>query len=148
MHKSVVLPTWRESPSDELSEPNSSYATITDHGTHRRVVFSGGVATEGDIAEQVRAIFERRRAAIRDFGGSMDDIVITRYFVCEDYFDRETQAKIHEVRDEFFEKPHYPASSMLGTSSLVADDALVEIEIEAEIPADEWETEVLTEEDT
>jgi enamine deaminase RidA (YjgF/YER057c/UK114 family) len=147
MRKSVVLPTWRESPSDELAEPNSAYATITHHDDHRRVVFSGGLATEGDIEDQVRAILERRREALRDFGGCMDDIVLTQYYVLDEHLDRETQASIHEARDEFFEHPHYPASTMVGTSALLAEDAMVELEVEAEIPDDEWDTDVLTEND-
>jgi len=147
MRKTVVLPTWRESPSDDLSEPNSAYATITDHGTHRRVLFSGGLAVEGGLREQVRTVLGRRQEALADFGGSMDDVVFTRYFVREDYLDREAQAAVHEARDEFFERPHYPASTMVGTASLLAEDALVEVELEAEIPADDWNPEVLTEED-
>lgn len=147
MRKTVVLPTWRESPSDELDEPNSSYATITRHENHRRVVFSGSLAVEGDVGEQVRTVLAHRREALEDFGGSMDDVVVTRYFVRSDHLDRETQAAIHEARDEFFERPHYPASTMVGAGSLLADDALVEIEVEAEIPEDEWDATVLTEED-
>ncbi len=77
----------------------------------------------------------------------MDDIVITRYYVREDHLNRTTQASIHEARDEFFDRPHYPASTMIGTGSLLVEDALVEIEIEAEIPDEDWETDVLTEED-
>jgi enamine deaminase RidA (YjgF/YER057c/UK114 family) len=148
MRKTVVLPTWRESPSEELAAPNSAYATITDHDTHRRVAFSGALAVEGDVSDQVRAIFARRREALADFGGSMDDVVVTRYFVREDHLDRETQAAIHEARDEFFEHPHYPASTMVGVGSLLAEDALVEIELEAEIPEGAWDASVLTEDDT
>lgn len=147
MRKTVVLPTWRESPSNELAEPNSSYATIVHHDDHRRVAFSGGLAVEGDVGEQVRTVLARRREALQDFGGSMDDVIVTRYFVRDDHLDRETQAAIHEARDEFFERPHYPASTMVGTGSLLAEDALVEIEIEAEIPNGEWDATVLTEAD-
>lgn len=147
MHKTVVLPTWRESPSDELDEPNDAYATITQHDTHRRVVFSGGLAVEGDLTEQVQTILERRRRALHDFGGSMDDVVLTRYFVRDDHLSRETQAAIHEVREKFFEHPHYPASTMVGAGSLLVEDALVEIEVEAEIPNEAWDVDVLTEED-
>jgi len=77
----------------------------------------------------------------------MDDVVITRYYVRDEHLDRETQASIHEARDEFFEHPHYPVSTMVGTPSLLAEDALVEVEVEAEIPDNEWEADVLTEED-
>jgi len=147
MQKTVVLPTWRESPSDDLDGPNDAYATITDHGTHRRVVFSGGLVTEGDLGDQVRAVLSHRREALRDFGGSMDDAVRTRYLVREEHLDRESQATVHEARDGFFEHPHYPASTMVGVGSLLAEDALVEVELEAEIPEGAWDVEVLTEED-
>jgi hypothetical protein len=36
---------------------------------------------------------------------------------------------------------------MVETPSLLAEDALVEVEVEAEIPDNEWEADVLTEED-
>ena len=148
MRKTVVLPTWRESPAGELDEPNSAYATITDHGTHRRVAFSGGLAVEpDDAAEQVRTVLARRREALRDFGGSMDGVVVTRYYVRADHLSRGTQAEIHAARDEFFERPHYPASTMVGVADLLHGDALVEVEVEAEIPEDDWDVAVLTEED-
>ena len=147
MEKTVVLPTFRESPSDQLGEPNGSYATITHHETHRRVCFTGGLAVEGDAAEQVRTVLERRREAIRDFGGSMDDVVVSRYYVRGDHLSRETQAAVHEARNAFFERPHYPASTMVGVTSLLYEDALVEVELEAEIPDDEWDVSVLTEDD-
>lgn len=147
MQKTVLLPTWRESPADDIDGPNDAYATITDHGTHRRVVFSGGLVTEGDLREQVRAVLAHRREALRDVGGGMDDVVRTRYFLREELLDREAQATVHEARDEFFENPHYPASTMVGAGSLLVEDALVEIELEAEIPHDDWEVEVLTEAD-
>ena len=147
MRKTIVLPTWRESPSEDLAEPNSAYATITHHHEHKRVLFSGGLAVEGEIGEQVRTILTHRQQALQDFGGSMDDVVMTQYFVRDEYLNRETQATIHEVRDEFFQRPHYPASTMVGTASLLAADALVEIELEAEIPHNEWDTTIQTEKD-
>jgi hypothetical protein len=36
---------------------------------------------------------------------------------------------------------------MVGVGSLLAENALVEIEIEAEIPNDAWTTDILTEEE-
>lgn len=99
MRKTVVLPTWRESPSENLDEPNSAYATITDHAGYRRVLFSGGLAIEETIDDQVRTALKRRREALRDLGGSMNDVMFTRYYVRENHLDRTTQALIHEVRD-------------------------------------------------
>lgn len=144
MHKTVVLPEWRTLPhSDEISEPQSAYATVTEHADHRRVLFSGGTHPEGDLREQVRTILEHRRAALNDLGGGMDDVVMTRWFVLADELSREAQAAIHEVRAEFFDHPSFPASTMVGVASLLGD-GIVEVELEAEIPDDSWETDVLT----
>jgi hypothetical protein len=33
---------------------------------------------------------------------------------------------------------------MVGVASLLHDDGLIEIEIEAEIPEEDWETEIIT----
>lgn len=142
MEKTVVQPSFRDVDSDELDEPASSYATVTDHGTHRRVLLSGGMAVEGDLPEQVRTVLERKRHALRDLGGSMDDVVRLQFFVRSDALTRSNQAAVHEVRAEFFDREHYPASTMVGVADLLADDALAEIEIEAEIPDDDWDTSV------
>lgn len=56
-------------PPENLDEPNSAYATITDHSGYRRVLFSGGLATDGPIDEQVCTVLGRRccPSAIRPF---------------------------------------------------------------------------------
>lgn len=144
MDKTVILPEWRTIESDELDEPISSYATITQHADHRRVVFSGSLWPDGDIREQVRQILIHRKQALEDLGGNMDDVISMRYYVHEDILSRETQVAIHEVRAEFFVRPHYPASTMVGIATLLDSDALIEIDIEAEIPEDDWKTDVFT----
>lgn len=144
MRKTVVLPSWRRLPhSDELDAPRSAYATVTEHEGYRRVLFSGGTHPEGTIAEQTRTVLEYRREALTDLGGSMADVVVTRFYVLADRLDRETQARLHEVRAELFDPPDLPASTMIGVAALLGD-ALVEVELEAEIPSDRWETKVLT----
>jgi enamine deaminase RidA (YjgF/YER057c/UK114 family) len=72
----------------------------------------------------------------------MNDVIESRWYVHEDELSREGQVTLHEVRSEFFERPHYPASTMIGVASLL-DDALVEIELIAEIPDDEWNVETI-----
>lgn len=143
-----MQPSFREVDSDQLDEPASSYATVTDHGTHRRVMLSGGMAVDGDLPEQVRTVLERKRHALRDLGGSVDDVVRLQFFVRSDVLTRSNQAAVHEVRAEFFDREHYPASTMVGVADLLADDALVEIEVEAEIPDDHWEASVYVPDDS
>lgn len=146
MQKTVILPEGRTIDADGADEPASAYGTVVDHGDHRRVRFSGSTMPEGDLEEQVRGILTHKERALADLGGSMDDVVTMRLFVREDVLSPAAQARIHAVRQEFFERPHYPASTMVGVASLLQPDALVEIEIEAEIPADDWDVSVLPDE--
>lgn len=146
MRRTALLPTWAESPSPNVNDPPSAYATVTHKDGYRHVRFSGGTAREPDaVPGQVRTVLERRERALDDLGGSLDDVVMSRYFVLAAHLTRETQARVHEVRDGLFDRPNVPASTMVGVAALF-DDALVEVELEAEIPDDRWETDVLTEE--
>lgn len=147
MRRIAVLPTWAESPSPNVDDPPSAYAMVTHKDGYRHVRFAGGTALEpDDVAGQVRTVLERRERALADLGGSLDDVVMSRYFVLADHLSRETQARVHEVRDDLFDRPNVPASTMVGVAALF-DDALVEVELEAEVPDDRWATDVLTEED-
>jgi enamine deaminase RidA (YjgF/YER057c/UK114 family) len=43
---------------------------------------------------------------------------------------------------EFVERPHYPVAMMVDAAELLYQDMLIEIEMEAEIPEDDWGTEI------
>jgi enamine deaminase RidA (YjgF/YER057c/UK114 family) len=144
MKKTVILPEWWTVDSDNLDEASSAYGVVTQRSDHQHVSFSGGMAPEGDVKEQTRTILSHKQDALKQLGGSMDDVTALRCFVLSDILSRETQGQIHEARSEFFDRPHYPASTMVGVASLLHDDGLIEIEIEAEIPEEDWETEVIT----
>lgn len=149
MRKHVLLPGMfgGMDDSEEIDEPQMAYGVVTERPTFRRVAFSGAVAIEGDVVEQTRTILEEKAEALEDLGGSYDDVTEMRLYVRAEHLDEETQSRVHEVRGEFFEAPHYPAATMVGVADLVHDEALIEIEIVAEIPDDEWETTTLDVED-
>jgi enamine deaminase RidA (YjgF/YER057c/UK114 family) len=145
--KTVMLPgMWGAIDSETIDEAQMSYGVVTHRPGYKRVVFSGSASREGDIGEQTREILEHKRKAIADLGGSMDDVTVLRLYVREEVLSEETQTRIHEVRADFFERPHYPAATMIGVADLLGESALVEIEIEAEIPDDGWETEIIDDE--
>jgi enamine deaminase RidA (YjgF/YER057c/UK114 family) len=146
MRKTAILPGMFPDPEDDDVEPQMCYAVATERDGYRKLSFSGGVVPEGDIAEQARAQLEHFEHALADNGGSYDDVTVMRWYVVDDHLDRETQRRLNRVRAEFFERPHYPASTMVGVASLLGD-ALVEIEMEAEIPDDEWDVETVDAED-
>lgn len=145
MKKTVIFPgMWGKVNSGEIDEEQMSYGVITHRTDYKKVVFSGAVHPEGDIKEQTREILAQKQRALDAHGGSCSDITTLRMFVREEILSPETQVQINEARAEFFERPHYPAATMIGVADLLHEDALIEIEIEAEIPDDEWETEVIT----
>lgn len=148
MRRHALLPTWTESPAPDVDAPPSAYATVTHKDGFKHVRFAGGTAPDpDDVAGQVRLVLQRRERVLQDLGGSLDDVVVSRYYVLADHLTRETQARVHEVRDALFDRPNVPASTMIGVAALF-DDALVEVELEAELPDDRWEPDVLTEGDT
>lgn len=146
MDKTVILPgMWGTIDSPEIDEPQTAYGVVSHRPGYRKVTFSGAAHPEGDLEEQARTILSHRRQAIEDLGGSMDDVTTMRWYVREDVLSPDVQVRLHEVRAAFFERPHYPASTMVGVGRLIQEEALVEVEIEAEIPDDGWTTEVIEE---
>jgi enamine deaminase RidA (YjgF/YER057c/UK114 family) len=110
------------------------------------VTLSGALAPsfEGDVEEQAREILSSVREVIcDDLGGELADVTHLRLFVREDVLDEDARAALHRVRRQTFEWPHYPSATLVGVAALVHEDALVEVEVEAFLPDDGWETEVL-----
>ena len=146
MKKTAILPEMFQQSDEEEVEPQMCYAVATEREDYRKVVFSGGGVPEGDIEEQARQQLKYFEEALEDLDGSYDDVTMMRWYVIADHLDSDTQRRLHEVRAEFFERPHYPASTMVGVATLL-HDCLVEIEMEAEIPDDEWIVETVEAED-
>lgn len=64
--KIVILSPWRQlSHSDDLNEPQSAYATVTEHTNHRHILFLGGTHPNSDIAEQVQTVLNSVEILIR-----------------------------------------------------------------------------------
>lgn len=147
MQKTLLGPGAYEPEAGDSDHLRYSVAVTTDHGSHVRVVFSGVAWPEGDLEEQTRTVLDFVERALADVGGSLDDVLTLRWYVHEDYLSRETQARINDVRGEFFEPPHYPASTMVGVASLLEEGMAFELELEAEVPADDWTTTAFVGED-
>jgi enamine deaminase RidA (YjgF/YER057c/UK114 family) len=137
VRKTVLAPGFADSRADGVPHVVFSDGVVTHHADHDRVILSGAGAPGETVAEQVTELFLMLDALLSDIDGSIDDVVTTRYHVLADHLDRETQADVDAVRAEFFEYPHYPASTMVGVADLLGDEMLVEVEIEAVIPRDE-----------
>lgn len=131
--------------SETVTELAHSNGIAVELPEYTRVDVSGIVALDerenvvapGDVGAQTRVILETIEDYVGHFGGSMADVVRVRVYV-DDVSDDE-YVRVHEVRDEFFEKAHYPASTLVETT-LAMEDALVEIDADAIVPDDGWET--------
>jgi reactive intermediate/imine deaminase len=121
-----------------LRSPNGVFSQATTIEATGRLVFvsgmtarrpDGSIAGVGDIKEQTRQVCENVQAAVREAGGTLDDVCRVDVYVrnMEDF------AKIHEVRAQYFTEP-LPASTMVEVSKLAHPDYLIEISAIAVIP--------------
>lgn len=83
----------------------------------------------GDYRAQTRRTLEQIRGALEEQGASMDDIVRVRVYVVG--LTEQVFQQIHEVRAEFFNREHYPASTLVEVVRLAAPDLLIEIDTDA-----------------
>jgi len=88
-----------------------------------------GLVGAGDAAAQMRFIIGKIEKAIRDLGGSLEDVVRTRIFVSR-IADWEAVAPVH---GEFF-KSIRPVTTLVE-AKLVGPEYLVEVEAEAIVGA-------------
>lgn len=88
----------------------------------------------GDVAEQTRQCFHNIETVLGAVGGTMSDIVsITTYFT-----DRSQLPLIQQVRLEFLESGHEPASTSVMVAGLGHEDFLVELAPIAVVPAERF----------
>jgi 2-iminobutanoate/2-iminopropanoate deaminase len=97
----------------------------------------GNIIGKGDIVKQYETILEQIKAIVEDAGGTVDNIVKLVHYVAVDVssesYLKELYPKISEVRKKMFKKT-FPASTMVGVSSLMHKDALIEVDAMAVIP--------------
>ncbi len=91
----------------------------------------GGVAGGADAAAQARAVFDRIEAALAQAGARLADVVRTRMYVVPGV-DTDAVGRVHGER---FAQVR-PASTLVVVHALVRPDLLVEIEVEAILPAE------------
>ena len=104
-------------------------AVVTEGG--RTVWLAGLLAAEdesgrslaGDFAAQVRCIFRKMQKQMEEVGGSLDDVVSMAVHITDVRYNGE----LVELRKEFFQEDHYPASTLVTVKALNRPDALVEI---------------------
>jgi reactive intermediate/imine deaminase len=117
--------------------PGRGYSHVVT-GRGKVVVIAGQVALDaagelvgaGDVAAQVRQVFENLGLALAAAGASFNQVVKLTYFVR----DIAHLAVIRKVRDQYVDVANPPASSAVEVSALFRPDCLVEIEALAICP--------------
>jgi len=124
-----------------VSETAYSRGVVVSHPGHDRIYLSGVTPVETvdePVPEQTREVLDTVERLLASQGGSMTDVVRVRVFV-EDAVETDFGA-VHAARGEFFDREHFPASTLVEVDHLVR--GRIEIEAEAVVPEDGWETTV------
>lgn len=125
-------------------------AVVVEQSDHLDVSMAGVIATDesgsivgvDDMGAQTRRVYGNIERHLDELGGGLEDVVRHRVFVT-------TMAEaaidaFHEAHAEFFEGPErFPAGTLLEVGSLALPEAMIEIEVEAIVPDDGWETTVV-----
>jgi len=125
-------------------------AVVVEKPTHDHVSMAGVIPTDedgnvvgnDDMKAQTRQVYENIEGHLEALGGGLEDVVRHRVFVTT--MDASAVDAYHEAHTEFFDEPErLPAGTLVEIDGLVLEDAMIEIEIEAIVPDDGWETTVV-----
>ena len=120
-----------------LSKP-TGYTHVVTAAVGRTVYISGQVALnkrgevvgEGDLAAQLRRVYENLKVALAAAGATFGDVVKQTTFVVG--FDpAKHRPIIGEVRSQYLAASNPPASTLVGVQSLANPTLLVEVEVVA-----------------
>ena len=122
-------------PTSVFTPPSYSQAASVSGG--RTIYVSGQVAFDtngvvvgkGDLRAQVRQVYENVAASLAAAGATFDDVVKVNTYVVG--LDPTKAGTIRDARAPFMPKSHVAASTMVGTSSLIHPDLLLEVEVVA-----------------
>ena len=143
MEKTILGPAMGEL--DDGTDPAMSIGVATECTSGIDVSLSGLIYPDGNTLEQAEGIFEIiEEVIVDDLNGDLADITLLRLYIRDDVFTTELRQNLHELRHDLFEYPDFPASTMVGVSQLVHEDATIEIEVEALIPETEWNKTIIT----
>jgi len=123
-------------------------AVVVEKSTHDHVSMAGVIPTDedgnvvgDDMKAQTRQVYRNIEGHLQELGGSLADVIRHRVFVTT--MDDDAVEGYHEGHTEFFDEPeNLPAGTLIEIDGLVLEDAMIEIEIEAIVPDDGWETTV------
>ena len=123
----------------EISLPAGySHAVVVNGG--KMIYLSGQVGLnkqgemvgKADFRVQATQVFTNLRAALAAAGATPKDVVKLNYYVVG--LNHDKLVALREVRDQFIDKEHPPASTLAGVAALFREDAMLEVEAVAVLP--------------
>jgi len=93
---------------------------------------SGQLIGKGDLKAQAAQVFENLKTALAAAGATFDDVVKINYYVRD--FKPSDLPTLREIRNQYVNKKHPPASTLVGVTSLFREDCLIEVEAVAVRP--------------
>jgi len=116
---------------DGISKPTGYTHVVTATGG-KLIFISGqiGMDAQGKIKEGLHAqavqVFENLKTALAAVGATFDDVVKVTYLIVN--YKPEDRATLVQVRAEYFNAQHPPASTLIGVAALAFPGLLIEIE--------------------
>jgi hypothetical protein len=159
VRKTIIDPDWwsgSDGPdgetaaavSEQSERPGDGGSGALGQAIHRPdgldVTLSGlrQPSSDGDHGTEVRETLSLvRRVICDDLGGELDDVTHVRAYVLSESLAAGRTA-LRRVCHQTFEWPAYPAMTAVGVAAL-ADGAVLELEVEAFVPADGWEFDLI-----
>ena len=126
---------FRDSP-EVKTPPGYSHAAVVSGG--RLVFVSGQIGRDkqgkmpSDFRGQAAGAFANLKAVLAAAGAKPGDVVKLNYYVVG--LNHEKLLTLREVRDQWLEGRHPPASTLAGVQALAQEDIQVEIEAVAALP--------------
>lgn len=117
--------------------PPTGYTHVVTTDAPKLVFISGqiGIDAQGKIQEGLRAqtiqVFENIKTALASVGATFDDVVKVTYLIVN--FKAEDRVLVREIRAQYFNGDHPPASTLIGVQALALPELLIEIEALAAI---------------
>ena len=114
-----------------FARPNG-YTHVVESTGGRTIYISGQIALDaqgqivgaGDMAAQTEHVFKNLQVALMAVGGGFEDVVKLTFYIA----DMSQIQAIRDVRDQFIDADHYPASTAIEVKQLVRPELLIEID--------------------
>jgi reactive intermediate/imine deaminase len=90
---------------------------------------SGALVGKGDLRAQTIQVFENLKRVLQQAGATFQDVVKVNIYIVD--CKPEDVALVRELRKSYLSATQPPASTLVGVTSLVSPDFLIEIEVVA-----------------